>query len=98
MQHRDGYTYVWTGKGSPFLVGDQAAYFRSTLGEVLNNYSESWEIECLPAKADAHPVGFTRIDGHTCTVFRTTEGGYLAQLTEGRLTPAGPKQPSLFKD
>jgi hypothetical protein len=90
MQHESGYTFVWKGKGSPFPD--------NSYGDIRATDSEQWEIECLSARADAHPVGFTRIDGSDCIVFQTTEGGYLAQLCAGRLTPEGPKQPRLFKD
>jgi hypothetical protein len=90
MNHRDGYTFVWKGKGNPFPGG--------SFGDIRNTDSEQWAIECLSARADAHPIGFTRIDGSDCMVFQTPEGRYLAQLTVGRLTPDGPKQPRLFKD
>lgn len=90
MQHESGYCYLWTGPGCPFPDNNY--------GDIRDTNSEQWEIVCMSARADAHPIGFTRIDGSTCTVFQTTEGRYLAQLCSGRLTERGPKQPRLFKD
>lgn len=89
MNHRSGYTYVWTGKQPPLIPHAH---------QVSDTDSESWEIQCLSAQADAEPVGWTRIDGSNCVVWRTTDGRYLAQLTGGQLTKGGPKQPRLFKD